>query len=288
VATIDVKGVSLYWEEQGAGDLVLFVHGIPTDYRAWNGQLPALSAKYRLITFSRRYAYPNPRAGDLHDSTIEQNAEDLEGVISQLGLAPVHLVGHSYGGFISAYLAHRRPELLRSLVLVEPAIASLLLKDPRSFGQRLGLLFRHPKVALSAQRYLKRSNDPAMSALRRGDVASAVRLNLNGVEDREGVLEQLPADVQEMMLANGRTVAETGLPYPAIGRSALQTIRTPTLIIHGETSAFWLRAIAQMTRKAIPGAGIVTLPASGHYAHVQNPVGFNRTVLNFLRHHNGA
>jgi len=283
VTTADVGGVSLYWEEAGAGEPLLFVHGIPTDYRAWKAQVAAFAPKFRVFTFSRRCAHPNVRAGDLRDSTIENNAEDLAGLIHQLGVAPVHLVGHSYGGFISAFLAHRRPELLRSLTLVEPAIASLLLKDPKSSGQRLGLLLRHPKVALSAQRYLKRANDPALAALQRGDITSAVRFNLDGVEDRSGVLEHLPADSQEMMLANGRTVAETGLPYPALGRQELQSIRTPTLVVHGETSAFWLRAVAEMTGRAIPGARVVTVPSSGHYAHLQNPEAFNRVLSDFLR-----
>ena len=263
----------------------MFVHGIPTDHRAWNAQVPALAGRFRVITLSRRYAYPNEREGDVRDSTIENNAEDLSGLISHLGLPSVHLVGHSYGGFISAYLASRKPELVRSLILVEPSIASLLLKDPNSAGQRLRLLFTHPRVALSAQRFLKRSNDPAMAALGKHDLPSAVRLNLDGVEDRSRVLEQLPADAQAMMLANGRTIGETGLPYPALGPSELRSIRSPTLVVRGETSALWLRAIAEMTGKAIPGARLVTVPSAGHYAHMQNPDEFNRVLLDFLHQH---
>jgi len=103
--SIDVDGVSLFYEEKGTGQPLLFVHGIPTDYRAWGSQLDAFSDNYRVIAYSRRYAQPNKREGDLLDSTIENNTTDLVGFIKKLGIAPVHLVGHSYGGFIASYCA---------------------------------------------------------------------------------------------------------------------------------------------------------------------------------------
>src|SRR5580693_4543528 len=103
MASVEVDGVSLFWAERGKGAPVVFVHGIPTDYRAWDNQVGVISKGFRTITYSRRYAHPNSRAGDLSDSTIENNANDLAGLISKVGPAPVHLVGHSYGGFIAAY-----------------------------------------------------------------------------------------------------------------------------------------------------------------------------------------
>ena len=59
-----VDGVSLFWSEQGTGQSVVFAHGIPTDYRAWAAQTNALSGVFRTISYSRRYTYPNIRAGD--------------------------------------------------------------------------------------------------------------------------------------------------------------------------------------------------------------------------------
>ena len=261
---------------------MVFVHGIPTDHRAWEAQLAALSSEFRTVTYSRRYAYPNVRNGDLSDSTIENNASDLAGLIQQLNLDPVHLVGHSYGGFIAAYLAARQPVLLRSLTLVEPAIASLLLRDPKSRAQAFGLLLRHPRVALSAARFLRTSNDPALEALRANDPIAAVRYNLDGVEDRAGVLGQLPEPIQRMMLDNGKTIQETATPYPNVSREVLAGIQVPTLMVHGQTSALWLRAIAEMAGASIPGCQTVTIPDSGHYPHFQNSAAFNRAVSQFL------
>ena len=108
MAAIDVDGVSLFWSERGSGAPVVFVHGIPTDYRAWDAQVGGISAEYRAITYSRRYAYPNARAGDVRDSTVENNARDLAGLIQKLETRPVHLVGHSYGGFVAAFSRRER------------------------------------------------------------------------------------------------------------------------------------------------------------------------------------
>jgi non-heme chloroperoxidase len=285
MAEVEVGGVSLFVSDQGVGQPVVFVHGIPTDYRAWEAQTVALAGEFRPISYSRRYAFPNSRQGDLSDSTIENNAADLSGLIRQLDLAPVHLVGHSYGGFIAAYLATREPQLLRSLTLVEPAIASLLLRDPASRGQALGLLFRHPRLALSASKFLRTSMAPALDALRRDDIPGAVRFNLNGVEDRAGVLELLPEPIRKMMLDNGRTVKEGDTPYPDLSRRVLATVRVPTLMVHGETSALWLRGVAEIAGRSIPGCRVVAIPSSGHYPHLQNSAQFNATLRSFLHSH---
>lgn len=135
--SVDAGGTSLYYEEKGSGQPVLFVHGIPTDYRAWTRQMESFSDGFRAITISRRYASPNKRSGDLLDSTVGDNAGDLKAFIERLGLAPVHLVGHSYGGFASAFLAADHPDLVRSLVLVEAAVSTLLVSDSNSKSQML-------------------------------------------------------------------------------------------------------------------------------------------------------
>jgi pimeloyl-ACP methyl ester carboxylesterase len=94
VPTAAVNGVTLYYEERGSGRPLLFVHGIPTDYRAWSSQMKELANTFRTVTCSRRYAAPNDRPGDLLDSTVGNNASDLKALIEKLGLAPVNLVGH--------------------------------------------------------------------------------------------------------------------------------------------------------------------------------------------------
>jgi pimeloyl-ACP methyl ester carboxylesterase len=282
MSRVDLVRGPLYYEEKGSGVPLLLVHGIPTDHRAWRAQIDTLAGSFRTIAMSRRYAQPIPWPGDLRDSTIENNASDLVEVIGRLGLGRVHLVGHSYGGFVAAYFALHHPELLRSLTLVEPAIASLLLRNPRSRFQALMLLLRHPSTALSAARFLRTSNAPALLALNAGNLALAARRNVDGVEDSPGAFDRFSEGVRQMMVENGRTVRETELPYPPVTRGDLARIDRPTCVVRGETGVLWLRTVAGMTARAIPRSELRDVPGAGHYPHLQRPAEFTTLLLDFL------
>src|SRR5438105_13771274 len=108
----------------GIGEPVVFVHGIPTDYRARNSQIEPFSSKYQVIAYSRRLAQPNQNSMDYDKSTIETNSADLVGLIEQLGISPDHLLGHSYVGFASAFCPSTNPQFIRPLTLIEPAVST--------------------------------------------------------------------------------------------------------------------------------------------------------------------
>jgi len=59
------------------------------------------------------------------------NVADLvELIIKRLNLGPAHIIGHSYGAFIALYLAFEHPDLVKTLVLGEPPVLSLLEGNP--------------------------------------------------------------------------------------------------------------------------------------------------------------
>jgi len=285
VPSLEVGGVRLFYTERGSGPAVVFVHGIPTDHRAWTSQAEALSGEHRTISYSRRYAAPNDRKGDLRDSTIENNVTDLAGMLGKLGVASAHVVGHSYGGFIAAYLAAHHPDLVRSLTLVEPAVSTMLVKDPNSAASLLGLLLRSPSVALSGRRFLKKGVEQALKAFEAGDAAEAARLNLDAVEDREGVLQGMAEPVRTMMTENARTIAEVNAPVPRFTREDASRIRSPTLIVGGEQSPPWLQRIGETLASVIPGSRRVSIRRAAHFPHLENSKEFNSTVSEFLRAH---
>ena len=247
--SIDVDGVSLYYELAGNGEPVVFSHGIPTDYRAWSAQVEAFSKSYSTVTYSRRYAAPNHRDGDVTDSTVAANAADLKGLIEKLGIAPVHLVGHSYGGFVAAYLAADHPDLVRTLVLVEPAIATLLVEDPNNSGQMFALLLGSPGVAFSARRFQSGSLAPSLKALDSGQPKKAVQLNVDGIQNKVGAFAELPDSARGMMVDNARTIAELRTKLPPFKANAGK-ISCRTLVINDKDSALWLRRIGELVARA--------------------------------------
>ena len=111
---------------RGAGVPAVFVHGVypggPADFAA---QQP-LADRFRLVAMDRRGYGGNPdRGGPLG---WPADSEDLLGLAQALG--GVHLVGHSYGGVVVGLAAGRRPDLVRSLVVVDPALHSAAADDP--------------------------------------------------------------------------------------------------------------------------------------------------------------
>jgi len=281
----DLGQVRLAYVEAGSGEPVVFVHGIPTDYRAWNSQIGPFSGKYHVIAYSRRLAQPNQNAMDYEKSTIENNSADLVGFIEELGISTVHLVGHSYGGFASAFCASTNPQLIRSLTLIEPAVSTILLKNLKSKSEFLGLLLAHSSIAISATKFQRNSLDPSLKAFRRGDFDAALRYNLDGVMNRRGAFEQFPELVRLMVKENERTVGELMAEVPVFGREQASRISAPTLLIHGTESPRVLHAIVDRLGNAIPKSQISTISGAAHFPHFEKPHEFNQLVLGFLSKH---
>jgi pimeloyl-ACP methyl ester carboxylesterase len=279
---VDVGGVELYYEETGSGPATVLVHGIPTDYRAWEAQASPFSVGRRVFVLSRRYAWPNDRTGDVSDSTVQNNADDLSSFIEKVVGGPATLIGHSYGGFICAFMAVQRPDLVKTLVLVEPAISTLLVADQSSSAQLLGLLLKSPSVALSGRRFQGGSLGPSLRALRSGDAARAVELNVDGVQDERGSFTRMPEGARKMMMDNARTISELGTVFPRFAATDARKISCPTLVVNGEETALWLRKIGELMAKAVPDARLEKVKRARHFPHMENPEEFNARVLGFL------
>jgi len=168
VKTIAVRGTELAYLDMGQGPPVVMVHGTICDYRWWQVQMDQFSQRHRVVAYRLRHHHPNVSTGDRSDYLPRTHAADLAGLIQALNLGRLHLVGHSYGSFISLLVARDRPELVRSLVLVEP-------------GGRLAGLITGPD-AEEAQPILKATGESRKQVLERldqGDIDEALRIVLN-------------------------------------------------------------------------------------------------------------
>jgi pimeloyl-ACP methyl ester carboxylesterase len=96
--------IALYYEDHGAGQPVVLIHGYPLSGRAWERQLPPLlDAGYRVITYDRRGFGQSSQCWSGFD--YDTFAADLQALIATLGLRDVVLVGHSMGtGELARYM----------------------------------------------------------------------------------------------------------------------------------------------------------------------------------------
>ena len=115
--------------KQGQGPTLVLVHGTLIDFRYWTAQMDPFAERSRVIAVSLRHHYPNPSTDGQSDSGLRVHAADIAALIRTLAGPPVHLVGHSYGGFVALLVARDHPGLVRSLVLEEPALLNGLITN---------------------------------------------------------------------------------------------------------------------------------------------------------------
>lgn len=195
---------------------------------------------------------------------------------------PTHLIGHSYGAFIALYYAYKHPETVRSIVLIEPYVPTLIVKDPQKRVEILSLLLRKPSVALAAQKFLNKSLNPAMKYLDQGNQEKAIEAFLDGVEGKPNSIIQLSEPIKSMMLNNAGTIKEITLKAPPFTKKEAKEISLPTLLISGENTPKALRAIAEEVSKSVPKIQVTKISNAAHFPHFENPEATNAAINKFL------
>lgn len=258
-----VNNAGLYYEEQGSGSqTVVFAHGLLWSCRMFDEQVAALKEHYRCVAFDFRGQGQSEVTKDGYD--METLSGDAAALIETLKCAPCHFVGLSMGGFIALRLVARRPELIRSLVLLETT-ADLEPGENIPRYKRLAFVTRWIGPSLVADRVMpimfgqKFMTDPARAEERRlwrqresSNHRVGISRALHGVLTRKGVSDEIG------------------------------TIRVPTLIIVGDQDVAIPLINSQRLHEAIPGSRLVIIPGAGHTSTVEEPAAVNAAITDFL------
>jgi non-heme chloroperoxidase len=275
---IEIGGRQLHYVDQGEGQQppVIFIHGGLDDYRCWQFQIDSFSSKYRAISYSRRFAHPNKWIGNVaQDNTIEDNAKDLAELIRKLDLAPAHLVGASYGAFITLYCVSKNPELAKTMVLNEPPILSFLAGSHRKDDVEL------------LQGFRTHIQNPTEDAFKRGDFEKAAQTFINRVMDMENFFEQLPQKDKLLLMDNAKSLEgelESAQPTSFNVEDVKKITTIPTLVVKGELSPKWLLRIADILSDNMPNTEQIVIPNEIHDSVKFSNI-FSSKVMQFLARH---
>jgi len=260
---IVVNGVSLHYTDEGHGpETIVFSHGLLFSGAMFAGQVAHLKDRYRCITFDHRGQGGTEVTETGYD--MDTLTDDAAALLAELGVGPCHFAGLSMGGFVGMRLAIRRPELLKSLILIEttadpePADNAPKYRKlnfvARWFG--LGLVINKVMPIMFSQSFL---NDPARAGDRktwRDFIVANDRIGITravtGVIERDGVYDQL-------------------------GR-----IATPTLIIVGDEDVATVPEKSERMHAAIQGSKLVRIPRAGHSSTIEEPAAVNAAIDDFL------
>jgi non-heme chloroperoxidase len=268
-----VNGIELHYIEQGQGEPLILLHGGQGDYRSWPVQIKAFASKYRVISYSRRYHYPNANVVRSTNHSALIDADDLAGLIAALKLGPVHLVGTSYGAFTALAFAIDHPELVRTMVLAEPPVLQWAKSTVR--GAEL------------YNDFMTTVHKPAGKAFAAADSVAAMRILIDRF-DGPGAFDSLPVERRKTVLQNARffkAVTASSNPFPNLSKDKVKKLRMPVLIIRGANTEELDILISEELARPIPNAEKGIIPQAGHGSPRQNPSAFNATVLAFLEKH---
>jgi non-heme chloroperoxidase len=269
--TIPLPGAILTFVSDGSGQPIVFVHGNIADLRIWSEQRGPAFKQYQLVSYSRRYHYPNAWDGKGKDYTEANHDLDLFHLIRELHLGKVHLVGHGSGAQIAMEVALTHPELVRTLVLVEPETGTA------AEGQG-----GFPPLAKSRSELI--GDVQAALTLDQAEKAAAILFDWNNASSES--YAALPLPLKGEILDNATVLPFfLAAPPPPISCQDYGLLAVPTLVVTGERSNPFFAAVGDAVAECIKGARRETIPNAAHVVQRENPDAFNAVLVGFLSTH---
>jgi pimeloyl-ACP methyl ester carboxylesterase len=262
---MEIDGGQLYYESAGEGTPVVLSHAGFLDSRMFDEIWEPLARHFRVIRYDMRgFGKSDPVTGPVC------RRDDLARLLDHLGIKQAHLVGCSMGGEMSLDLALERPDLTRSITLVD--------STPSGFDMQG-----------EPPRYLFEM----FNEVQNGDVDRASELQIRiwcdgqyrepdqvDSEWRKKALEmnRVPVERKTFLIADMQPA--TPLTPPAVTR--LETVKCPALIMAGSLdNPEVLRAANEMSTR-IPGAKKIIMEGCAHVPAFEQPEAFLSHLMSFL------
>jgi len=251
--TLSIDGCDLYYEQVGTGTPVVLIHGAGAYAGLYAPCIEQLQTTHRVIAYDRRGC-----SRSLHPPVkrLEIHVTDAANLIRELIGQPAIVVGWSAGGTIALRLAIAHPDLVASLVLVEP---SLHLKAPYSLP--LAALVRWQLRRLTA-----------------GDTAGALVFYrwVSQYRGNGNAFDSYPREWQDEMLRNAAALfTELQIGGGALGeglrRSDLAALNLPIQVLAGTRSAPIFAPAARYLVRVVPEAELLPVSGASHMVPTDRP-----------------
>jgi 3-oxoadipate enol-lactonase len=277
MAKASVNGIELNYVDAGTGDVLVLIHNLTSDITGFDDNIPELSKHFRVIAADVRGHGLTTHCEDYATArefyTFDNIVEDLSQLLESLGIGKFFVFGQAYwGANIAMHLYHRFPERVRGLIV---ASAYIISTDP---GVPTYELLEEPG----------RSNFIRMHKLAREQGMMAVYADR--IQYGQFWSERLRADkrlLAKFSDAHRRTSPVAFVTIPHISherRAAIAAVingqKVPFMLLLGADDSNNEQFIAEL-RSDVPRVHVLLLPESGHYPTSENPLDFNRAVLNF-------
>ncbi len=253
----------MHYIDEGTGpETIVFSHGLLFSSAMFARQVAHFKSRYRCIAFDHRGQGQSPITKDGYD--LDTLADDAIKLIEDLGVGPVHFAGLSMGGMVGMRVAIKRPDLLKSLILIDTSAEgepdenksgyATLNFIGRWFGFKLVLKKLLP--IMFGKTFL---NTPSRAA----EVAHWSNFLVSN--DRIGTTRAVKG-----VMARSSIVDSVG------------EISMPTLILVGDEDMATPPAKSEKLHGQIAGSKLVIIPNSGHSSTIEEPEAVNAAIDSFL------
>jgi len=257
---ITANGITMNYTLDGpaSAPVVTLSHSLAADASMWDPQMPALTARYRVLRYDTRGHGGTDAPAEAY--TLGQLADDARALLTALGINRTHWIGLSMGGMIGQTMALAAPGLFASLSLCDtssrvPAEAKPLWDERIKTAQTQGM---EPLVETTIGRWFT-----APFVTGRKDVVDRVRAMIRATKPAgyAGCCHAISAlDLTDQIAA----------------------IKVPTLIVVGEEDQGTPVAASRVMNEKIAGSELVVLKSASHLSNLEQPEEFTRALTTFL------
>jgi epoxide hydrolase 4 len=282
----EVNGIRLHYVTNGAGKLILFVHGFPEFWYAWKDQLAEFGRDHCAVALDMRGYNLSDKPEAVEQYAIKYLVEDLRALARSLGHERFIVVAHDWGGAVAWALAINHPECVEKLVIVNsphPAVfARELAENPvQQQASQYMLAFRSRKTesALSADNYAALVGIVMGEGLQKGHFTEA---------DREAYIA---AWSQPGALTGGLNYYRASRVGPPSRDEQARTfepgtrsmdVRVPTLVIWGEKDVALTPGNLEGLDAYVPDLTIRRIPDGTHWVVHEQPALVNGHIREFI------
>jgi epoxide hydrolase 4 len=285
----DLPECRLHYVSRGEGKPILFLHGFPQFWYLWRRQLADLGSDHAVYAPDMRGYNLSCHPADPEAYRMRHLLGDIRDLIEELGIAPVTLVGHDWGGIVSWALALKHPELLERLVIIDAPPPFTWNRDLReSPKQREAVNYMlelskpspEPEEMLSANGYSMMDDIMRRIGGRGAQLSEADRDVYREAWAQPGALT---GGLNYYRAARmGEQVAAGGVPEEYMTKINTQTVSVPTMVIWGKNDAVLLPSLTRGLSEWVPKLRVEIVPGAGHWVPYERPDEVNRLIREFV------
>ncbi|TDK44771.1 alpha/beta fold hydrolase [Algoriphagus formosus] len=259
---IEANGIKLYYIDKGEGEeTVVFSHGLLWSQKMFDAQIDELAKSYRVIAYDHRGQGQSEVKEPFDMETV---AEDAAALIEKLDLGKVHFVGLSMGGFVGMRLAARRPDLVKTLSLLETSANSEPVENLPKYKTLNGIVKWLGVIPPVANKVM-----PIMFA----------QSWLNNKSNSEAIKKW-----KKELTSNKKTITGPveGVIYRKGVEAELGSIHCPTMIVVGDEDVATKPEKAKFIQMGIAGSRLHMIPGAGHSSCIEKPEVVNQLLKDWL------